>query len=304
MEVAMPAQLIDGKALASEVMEKTKAEVQRLAAKGHIPHLVAVMVGQPAASRMYVKRQQTACQDLALDFTLVEVPEDASQEDLEAEIHKLNGDPSVTGVILQMPLPAGLDGRRAQRLIAPEKDVEGVTPASLGLVVLGDETAAPTTARAAFELAKSSGVKIEGAEVVIVGHSEIVGKPLALLFLKAFGTTTVCHIATKDVAAHARKADILCVAVGKAGLIRADMIKPGAVVIDVGINRIPKKGPDGKQVFNEKGKPEMMTVGDVDFEPACNVAGAITPVPGGVGQVTVAMLMSRTVGLAAKLFER
>ena len=127
----MPAQIIDGKALASEVMEKTRAEVDRLAANGLVPHLVAVMVGQSPASRMYVKRQQTACQDLGIDFTLVELPENATQEDLDAEIHKLNGDPSVTGIILQMPLPAGLDGRRSQRLIAPEKDVEGVTPASL-----------------------------------------------------------------------------------------------------------------------------------------------------------------------------
>ncbi len=299
----MSAQLIDGKALAAEAMERVQAEVRRLSAKGHAAHLVAVMVGESAASRMYVKRQRKSCEDVGIDFTLVELDGGSTQEDLEAEIHKLNGDPSVTGVILQMPLPQGFDGQRAQRLIAPTKDVEGVTPASLGLVVLGEESAAPVTARAAFELAKASGVAIEGAEVTIVGHSEIVGKPLALLFLKSLGTTTVCHIATKDLAAHTKKADFLCVAVGKPGLIRAEMIKPGAVVIDIGINRVEKKGPDGKPVLNDKGKPEKVTVGDVDFERACEVAGWITPVPGGVGQMTVAMLLAKVVGLAAKHFE-
>ena len=298
----MSAQVIDGKALAAETTEKIRAEVQAMQAKGHTPHLVPLLVGSVPANRMYVKRIQTVSQEVGIDCTLVELPETISQEDLEAEIRKLNGDPSVTGLILQMPLPAGLDARRAQSIIAPEKDVEGVSPASLGAVVLGDETRAPATARAAFELAKSTGVKIEGAEVVIVGHSEIVGKPLSLLFLKAFGTTTVCHIATKDLKFHTQRADFLCVAVGKAGLIKAGMIKPGAVVIDVGINRIPKLDPAGKQTLNEKGKPEMLTVGDVDFEAAKEVAGYITPVPGGVGQMTVVMLLSSTLRAARDQF--
>jgi len=298
----MLAQIVDGKALAAEVLEKLKAQIRELAAKGHTAHLVPLMVGDSPASRMYVKRQQTSCQDVGIDCTPVHLPDTTTQEELEAEIFKLNGDPSVTGMMLQMPLPQGLDGRRAQRLIAPEKDVEGVTPASLGAVVLGDEEAAPSTARAAFELAKSTGVKLYGAEVVIVGHSEIVGKPLSLLFLKAFSTTTVCHIGTKDLASHTKRADILCVAVGKPGLIRADMVKPGAAVIDVGINRIPKKGPDGKEVLNEKGRPEMVTVGDVDFDAVSKVAGFVTPVPGGVGQVTVAMLLGSTVRAARRHF--
>jgi methylenetetrahydrofolate dehydrogenase (NADP+)/methenyltetrahydrofolate cyclohydrolase len=298
----MSAQVIDGKALAAEVIEKLQAELKELEARGRTPHLVPILVGDVPASRMYVKMQQTTCRQVGIDCTPVHLPAEITQEDLEIEIAKINGDPSVTGLILQMPLPAGLDGRKAQRLVAAQKDVEGVSPANLGSVVLGDESMAPTTARAAFELARSTGVRIEGAEVVIVGHSEIVGKPLALLFLKALGTTTVCHIATKDLAAHTRRADILCVAVGKAGLIRGDMIKPGAVVIDIGINRVPRLDATGRKLLDEKGKPEMMTVGDVDFEAASKVAGWITPVPGGVGQMTVAMLVSNTVRSARAQF--
>jgi len=298
----MPAQIIDGKALASQVIEKLQEELKHLESRGRMPHLVPILVGDTPASRMYVKMQQQTCVKVGIDCTPVTLPSSIAQEDLEAEISKINADPSVTGLILQMPLPQGLDGRKAQKLIAPDKDVEGVSPANLGSVVLGDESMAPTTARAAFELAKSTGVKIEGAEVVIVGHSEIVGKPLSLLFLKAFGTTTVCHIATRDLAFHTRRADILCVAVGKAGLIRADMIKPGAVVVDIGINRIPKLDASGSKILDEKGKPEMVTVGDVDFEAAKEVAGWITPVPGGVGQMTVAMLVSNVVRSARRQF--
>ncbi len=298
----MSAQLIDGKALAAQVTETLQKSLDSLAAGGRVPHLVPVLVGDVPASRMYMKMQQNACRALGIDFTPVTLSEDISQEDLENEIAKINADPAVTGIILQMPLPAGLDGRRAQRLIDAKKDVEGVSPASLGAVVLADESMAPTTARAAFELAKSTGVKIEGAEVVIVGHSEIVGKPLALLFLKELGTTTVCHVATKDLAFHTRRADILCVAVGKAGLITADMIKPGAVVIDIGINRVPKLDDSGKPVIDEKGKAVKVTVGDVDFDAAQSIAGWITPVPGGVGQMTVAMLMSNTIRAAQVQF--
>lgn len=301
-EELMAAQIIDGKALADKITEEIKAEVAALAARGRSPHLVPLLVGSVPANRMYVKRIQAVCQETGIDCTLVELPETISQEDLESELKKLNADPSVTGMILQMPLPQGLDARKAQSIISPDKDVEGVSPASLGAVVLGDETRAPATAKAAFELAKSTGVKIEGAEVVIVGHSEIVGKPLSLLFLKALGTTTVCHIATKDLKFHTKRADFLCVAVGKAGLIKAEMIKPGAVVIDIGINRVPKLDAAGKQLINEKGRPEMLTVGDVDFERAKEVAGYITPVPGGVGQMTVVMLLSNTLRAAKRQF--
>ena len=298
----MEARIIDGKALAARVFDQLQEEMGELAARGRTPHLVPVLVGDSPSGGTYVKMQQNAARRLGIDCTPVHLPETTSQEDLEAEIRKINADPSVTGIIIQLPLPGGLDGRRAQRLLTPEKDVEGMSPANLGGVVLGDESIAPTTARAAFELAKSTGVRIEGADVVIVGHSEIVGKPLALLFLAALGTTTVCHIATRDLELRTRRADILCVAVGKPGLIRADMIKPGAVVIDIGVNRVPKLGPDGRQAVDERGTPEMITVGDVDFEAAARVAGWITPVPGGVGQMTIAMLMANTVRSAKRQF--
>lgn len=292
----MSAQVIYGKPLALRAMERLEEEVRELAREGHTPHLVPLSVGHSVSSDLYVKRQQEWCRRLGIDCTPVRLAEETAQEELEIEIHKLNGDPSVTGITLQMPLPKTLDARSAQRLIAPSKDVEGVTPASLGAVVLGDESLAPTAARAAFELAEASGRPMEGTDAVIVGHSEIVGKPLSLLFLKAFATTTVCHIATRNLAEYTRKADFLCIAVGKPGLITGEMIKPGAVVVDIGFNRVPKAGPGGRSL--------MKTVGDVDFDSASKVAGWITPVPGGVGQLTIAMLLSNTVKAAARRLER
>ncbi len=294
----MAAEIIDGRALAARIREDLKIQVSKMAADGHAPLLVPLLVGATGVRRMYVRRLQEACDKIGIDCTPVMLPVDATQEELEAEITKINTDPGATGLFLTLPLPPGLDGARAQRLIAPEKDVEGVSPGSLGNVTLGEESMAPTAARAAFELARSTGVQVEGAEVVIVGHSEIVGKPLSLLFLKALATTTVCHVATRDLSRHTRRADILCVAVGKPALITAEMIKPGAVVIDVGISRVVRKGPDGRPVLNTRGKHVRMTVGDVAFEGACEVAGWITPVPGGVAPMTVAMLLSNTVKAA------
>jgi methylenetetrahydrofolate dehydrogenase (NADP+)/methenyltetrahydrofolate cyclohydrolase len=219
-----------------------------------------------------------------------------------------------------MPLPESMDARRAQLQIAYEKDVEGMHPANMGRVVYGDSSLAPCTAQGAFLLARSLELApgcdplpdfakrmveagkttpgLYGKNVVIVGHSEIVGKPLALLFLDHFCTVEVCHIATRDLADKTRRADILCVAVGKAGLVTAEMIRPGAAVIDIGINRVPDLDPDGQPRLNKKGKPRRKTVGDVDFEKAREVAGWITPVPGGVGPMTVAMLLKNTVAAA------
>jgi len=298
----MSAQLIDGKALAERIREDLTLQVEKMSASGHMPHLVPLMVGESAASKMYVKRQRRSCRDLGIDCTPVNLPEEITQEDLEAEIKKINADPSVTGIMLTLPLPGALDGRRAQQMIAPEKDVEGVVPGNLGKLVLGDELMAPTTAKAAFELARSTRITLEGAEVVIVGHSDIVGKPLALLFLDVFSTVTVCHIATRDLASHTRRADVLCVGVGKPGLVTGDMIKPGAVVVDIGINRVPKLDADGNQVYNKKGKPAKTTVGDVVFEEASEVAAWITPVPGGVGPMNVATLLQSAVGSARAQF--
>ena len=210
-----------------------------------------------------------------------------TEVDGRAAIVAANDDPGVTGVILQLPLPEGMPARALQREIAPAKDVEGVHPENLGHVVHGRDGLAPCTALAVVALLESSGATIRGAEAVVVGHSEIVGKPVALMLLARDATTSVCHKYTRDLAAHTRTADLLVVAVGRAGLVRADMVKPGAVVVDVGINEI--KGPDGK----------ARLVGDVDFDGLVAQGCLVTPVPGGVGPVTVAMLLRNTV-LAAQ----
>ena len=207
----------------------------------------------------------------------------------------MNNDHSVTGVILQMPLPDGIDAKKVQTLIAPHKDVEGMNPANMGELVYGNTKLAPCTAMAAVELVKSVGVEIRGKEATIVGRSAIVGKPVSLLLLDLSATPTVCHSGTKDLSAQTRKADILIAAVGKAEMIKGNMIKPGAIVIDVGINRVKELDAQGNPVMNPNGKPKMKTVGDVEFATAREVASYITPVPGGVGPVTVVMLLRNTV---------
>ena len=316
----MTAQLIDGSVLAEGIVTGLRTEIAALKAAGRPPLLVAVQVGENAASRVYVKNQKENCEKAGIRYRLDELSAGTSQVALAAHIGKLNADPAVSGVILQMPLPEGLDPRAAQRAIAFDKDVEGMHPANLGRVVYGDRRLAPCTAQGAFLLARSLELApshdplpefarkmiaagkttpgLYGKNVVVVGHSEIVGKPLALLFLDHFCTVEVCHIATKNLAERTRGADILCVAVGRPGLIRGEMVRPGGVVIDIGINRVPDIGPDGRQALDKKGKPKMKTVGDVDFEKAREVAGFITPVPGGVGPMTVAMLLKNTVEAA------
>jgi len=281
----MPAELLEGGPLA----ERIKADLQvRLAALGApAPKLVALMAGENPGAAAYSKQQARACEELGILYELLTFPETVSQAEVLATIDRLNQDASVTGIIIQMPLPEQVDRRVAQRAVSPVKDVDGVHPANLGATVQGRTELAPCTAQAVFTLVRESGVTIEGAELVMVGHSEIVGKPTALLLLDQFATTTVCHIATRDVAFHTKRADILIVAVGKAGLITGDMIKPGALVVDVGMNRV--KDP-------ETGKSRM--VGDVVFQEAVEVAGMITPVPGGVGPLTVVMLLKNIVEAA------
>jgi len=320
----MTAQIIDGKAVADKIQQRLKREVEEMAATGRTPHLVAVIATENRGAHIYASNQQRSCEEIGIKYTLSELPADATEEQLIENIAKLSADPDVTGIIIQMPLPPGCDGRKLQMMIAPEKDVEGVTPANQGGVVYaaqpyyrkpaeGDDgfgtwledslnwplpAPAPCTPIGAIMLLRSLNIDLYGMKAVMVGHSEIVGKPTALLLMAHFCTTTVCHIATKDLAAHTREADILMAGAGKAGLITGDMIKPGAIVIDIGINRVPDIGPDGKPVLNKKGKPKKKTVGDVDFESAKEVAGYITPVPGGVGPMTVAMLLRNTVEAA------
>lgn len=253
------------------------------------------------------------------------LPAEMTQDELLAKMAELGADKSVTGIILQMPLPPQINARTIQAAMDPAKDVEGLNPANLGRLILANEFVAPCTAKAAVELLKHTCPDLAGKETVVVGHSEIVGKPVAMLLLQSLNaspTVTVCHVATKDLAAHVRRAEVLIVATGvsqakwmgyqrrrKAGenpsrpdlspLIKADMLKEGAIVIDVAINRIPR-GLDGQgePLKNLKGKPDMITVGDVDFEGALSKVSAITPVPGGVGPVTVAMLLANTIACA------
>ncbi len=281
----MPAQLLEGGPIAERIKEELRERLEKLG--GTTPKLVALMAGENPGAAAYARQQARACDEMGIEYELRQFDESVSEGGILAAIEELNADASVTGIILQMPLPEGVDRRVAQAAVAPVKDVDGVHPANLGATVQGRTQLAPCTAQAVYRLVKESGVQIEGAELVMVGHSEIVGKPSALLLLDDFATTTVCHIATRDLAFHTTRADILIVAVGKAGLITGDMIRPGALVVDVGMNRV--KDP-------ETGKSRM--VGDVVFDEAVEVAGILTPVPGGVGPLTVVMLLKNTVEAA------
>ena len=280
----MSATLLEGGPIAAQIMSEVAAAVAALP-EGQEPKLVAVMAGDNPGARAYAKMQARAAGEVGIAYELIELPADLTQEDMAAKIVELNGDPSVTGIIQLMPVPAQINARAIQGIIAPLKDVDGVTPAALGEVVRGNTGAAPCTAQSVLELVKASGVSLRGLECVVVGHSEIVGKPVALLLLDQFATVTVCHIGTSEAGmleAHTTGADLLIVAVGVKGLIKGSMIKPGAVVIDVGMNRVK----------DAEGKTKM--VGDVVFEEAVEVAGQITPVPGGVGPLTTAILVRNT----------
>lgn len=274
----MSAQLLEGKVIAGKIKESLKKEVESLKPK---PKLVSIQVGENPASVVYIKSQKKNAENLGIEYRLETLDAKITQESLIKMIDGLNEDETVSGIILQLPLPKGIDHRLIMSSIIPEKDAEGMHPQNLGHVLLGDAELAPCTAQAAMELITSTGIKLYGKEAVIVGHSEIVGKPLSLLLLNEFVTTTVCHIATGErgvLPEHVKRAEILVVAVGKAELVKGDWIKEGAIVIDVGINRVGDK-----------------LVGDVEFDVAKERAGFITPVPGGVGPLTVTMLMRNVV---------
>ncbi len=297
----MAAKLLDGEALAATLKEKLKAKVEELKSKGKTVVLNAVQVGENAASRVYIKNQKGSCEEIGLTYELKELPAETTQEELDKFIDGLNNDPNVTGIILQMPVPKQIDARTVQRRISPAKDVEGMHPMNMGNLVFGDMKVGPCTPLGAMELLKANGIDLKGKETVVVGHSEIVGKPLALMLLSSMNesaTPTVCHIATQDLASHTKRADLLFVACGVPGLVKGDMIKDGAIVVDIGINRVPDLDKDGNAVLNKKGKPKKKTVGDVVFEEAVEKASMITPVPGGVGPLTVMMLLQNTVSLA------
>jgi len=294
----MAAVLLQGDKLASEMKQRLKQDIENLKARGVPPHLVAVQVGESAAAKVYLRQQQKACEEIDIEYEVKELPQSTTQQQLLSFIEKLNQDDAVTGIILMMPLPKDIDARQVQITISPDKDVEGMHPANMGRLVYGEMGLSPCTARAAVELLKSSGAELKGKELVVVGHSEIVGKPVAMMLLASqmeSPTVTVCHVATKDLAFHTKRADILLVAVGKPGLIKADMVKDGVIVIDIGINRVPVTDENGNPVLNDKGKPKKKTVGDVDFEGIKEKASFITPVPGGVGPMTTTMLLYNTV---------
>ena len=287
----MTAQLIDGKAIAQQVREEVAAEVGRRAAAGkRQPVLATVLVGDRPDSVSYVTSKGKACQELGMGSVSRHLPGDATQADLEAAVRALNADPAVSGILVQLPLPAHLDEERALSLINIEKDVDGFSPVNIGrLAQKGREPLfVPCTPYGCIYLLEQVGVKIEGANAVVLGRSNIVGMPAALLLIGRNATVTVCHSRTRDLPAVCRQADILVAAIGRTEMVRGDWIKPGAAVIDVGINSVP----------DATRKSGHRLVGDVNFDEAKEVAGWITPVPGGVGPMTIAMLMRNTLRAA------
>jgi methylenetetrahydrofolate dehydrogenase (NADP+)/methenyltetrahydrofolate cyclohydrolase len=281
----MPAQILDGRAIAGKVIEGLKEEVGALKAKGVSPTLASIMVGENPAIEVYIRSQRRASEEVGIEYQLHKFGAEVSEEELASFIDRLNEDRNVNGIILQLPIPQGLEAaRRLQERISPEKDVEGVSPANMGLIVYGRPRFTPCTPAAVMELINSTGVDLYGKRATVVGYSEIVGRPVALLLMDKFCTTSVCRSSTSkrgELRDYVERAEILVVAVGKANLIPGDWIAEGAIVIDCGINRVGDK-----------------IVGDVDFEGAKERASFITPVPGGVGPVTTAMLMRNTVEAA------
>ena len=296
----MPANLIDGEALAARIKADLAKDIAAIKAKtGAPPRLASVLASDNPGAKVYTRSQAKSCEESGIAYDLVELPPDSTAAALAAKIDALGRDAAVHGILLQMPLPQGVNARDLAERIPASKDVEGITAANLGrLLFYEGAELVPCTAAAAYELIKFAGCTIKGAECVVVGHSPIVGKPVACLITNDLGTCTVCHIGTRDLKAHTTTAEILVVAAGKVGLVRGEHIRPGATVIDVGINRVPVLDAQGQPVVDEKGKKKMKTVGDVEFESAVKVAGTITPVPGGVGPVTVAILLRNTVRAA------
>ena len=294
----MTAQIIDGTAIAQKVRDEVKEKVARRIGEGKSqPGLATVLVGERIDSATYVSMKQKACADLGMTSYHHPLPADVTQTDLENLIKELNADPKVNGILVQLPLPSHLDEESVLKLISIEKDVDGFSPLNIGrLAQKGREPLfVPCTPYGCIYLLKEAGIKIDGANAVVLGRSNIVGMPAALLLVKENATVTVAHSRTKDIPAILRQADIVIAAIGRAEMVRGDWVKPGAAIIDVGINGIPMLNPDGSPVISQKtGKPRQKLVGDVNFEEAKEVAGFITPVPGGVGPMTIAMLMANT----------
>ena len=296
----MAAEIISGKEVAKAIRAELAEEVAELTEKhGIVPGLATVLVGENPASVSYVTAKNKACKDLGMQSFQHTLPADTSEEDLLRLVDELNDNDEVHGILVQLPLPKHIDESKVLYMIDPDKDVDGFHPVNVGRLVIGEEVFPPCTPAGIQELIVRSGTPTEGAEVVVVGRSNIVGKPISIMMLQkkagANATVTVCHTRTRDMAAHTSRADILIVAAGKLKAVTAEMVKPGAVVIDVGVNRVGEK-PSKK----DPNRMVALLEGDVDFDAVKEVAGKITPVPGGVGPMTITMLMKNTVR-AAKL---
>ncbi len=278
------ATLLDGKGLAKKVREALAGRVSDIQASlGRAPGLSVILVGEDPASAVYVRNKERAATAMGLKSEIIHLPADSTQEQVLAEVERLNNDPSVDGFMVQLPLPAGLDENAIMQAIAPDKDADGLHPTNLGRLLAGMDAPRPCTPFGVMELLSEGGVELEGRHAVVIGRSTIVGKPQALLLLEKNATVTICHSRTQNLADEVRRADVVVAAVGRPHFVKGDWVKPGAAVVDVGINRV-----DGK------------LVGDVDFDAVQPHAGWITPVPGGVGPMTVAMLMKNAVDAAAK----
>jgi len=289
----MTARILDGKALGLAIRQEVAADVATLVAAGIKPGLAVVLVGEDPASQVYVRSKGRACEEAGMHSVTIRLPATTTQDELLAAIDRLNADPAIHGMLVQLPLPKGMDSDKVLRRIHPLKDVDGFHPENVGKLVTGDPTAfRPATPYGIQQMLIRSGIETKGAHAVIVGRSNIVGKPMANLLIQTGpggdATVTVCHSRSRDLPSLTRQADILIVAIGKAEFLTADMVRPGAVVIDVGINRVD-------DATREKG---YRLCGDVDYEPVAAIASAITPVPGGVGPMTIAMLLKNTLQAA------
>ncbi len=284
----MTARIIDGRALAKDVKATLASQIERLRTCDTPVRLDAILVGSDSSAAIYARNQGTACRELGIEHVLHQFPDDARDDDIAGRVMLLNAEPLVHAVMVHLPLPAGVDTERIQSMIAPAKDVEGVNPANIGNIVCGRRSLVPCTALAVMEMIESTGIDLPGTRCVCVGASNIVGKPVVVLLMRDEATVISTNKYTPELGSLTRTADVLISAAGKPGLITADMVKPGAVVIDVGISRV--EAPDGTR----------RTVGDVAFDEVAAVASAVSPVPGGVGPMTVAMLLRNTVESASR----
>lgn len=269
----MPAKIIDGKKIASQILEEVRAEVSELLSRGITPRLSVILVGDDPASVLYARSKERACRKSGIDYELRTFAEDAREESVLEELRKLSADKSCHGIMVELPLPRHMDKERIMMAIDPVKDVDGINPINRGQMFTKKSGLFPVTPQSCIEIMKRSGIAIEGKNVCLIGRGDTVGKPLIFLLLNENATVTVCHTRTRDLSFHTKKADIIVAAAGKPGLVTKDMVNPGVVVVDAGINQVGDK-----------------TVGDVDFQEVSEIAEAITPVPGGVGSLTTALL--------------